>query len=137
MRVTLHVWRVPRHRIGGELLRMARGPRRLRSLPGVRFAKLLGTAAGFGPRDADWTRYAAVVVADREVPFVPPGDRARVVAERRQDGSPLADRPRVGPGRGRREAVRAVAAVAGAVGQHRRRGDLAHARTAGSGSFDV
>ena len=78
MRVTLHVWRVPRHRIGGELLRMALGPRRLRSLPGVRFAKLLGTADGFGPRDADWTRYAAVVVADREVPFAPPGDRARV-----------------------------------------------------------
>ena len=66
MPVTLHVWRVPRRRIGAAFLRMARDPRRLRALPGVRFAKLLGTGTGdtFGPGDADLTRYAALVVRD-------------------------------------------------------------------------
>ncbi|GAB1690403.1 monooxygenase [Krasilnikovia sp. M28-CT-15] len=61
--VTLHVWRVPRRALGAALLRMAREPRRLRALPGVRFAKLLGTGTGtgFGPADADLTRYAALV----------------------------------------------------------------------------
>jgi len=78
MRVTLHVWRVPRRAVAAEYLRMARGPRRLRSLPGVRFAKLLGTAHGFGPGDADWTRFAAVLVSDAEVPFTPPGISARL-----------------------------------------------------------
>ena len=66
MPVTLHVWRVPRRRIGAAFLRMARDPRRLRALPGVRFAKVLGTGSGdtFGPGDADLTRYAALVVWD-------------------------------------------------------------------------
>jgi hypothetical protein len=66
MPVTLHVWRVPRRRIGAAFLRMARDPRRLRAVPGVRFAKLLGTGTGdsFGPGDADLTRYAAVVAWD-------------------------------------------------------------------------
>ncbi|GAB1645983.1 monooxygenase [Krasilnikovia sp. MM14-A1259] len=60
---TLHVWRVPRRALGAALLRMAREPRRLRALPGVRFAKLLGTGTGtgFGPGDADLTRYAALL----------------------------------------------------------------------------
>jgi hypothetical protein len=64
--VTLHVWRVPRRAVGGALVRMARDPRRLRALPGVRFGKLLGTGTGtgFGPGDADLTRYAAVVAWD-------------------------------------------------------------------------
>ena len=68
MLVTLHVWRVPPHRLGSALLRMATEPRRVRALPGVRFAKLVGTGAGrtFGPGDADVTRYAAVVVWDGE-----------------------------------------------------------------------
>jgi hypothetical protein len=63
MLVTLHVWRVPRARIGGAFRRMATEPRRLRAMKGVRFAKLLGTATGtrFGPGDTDLTRYAAVV----------------------------------------------------------------------------
>ena len=78
MRVTLHVWRVPRRRLAGEFVRMALGPRQVRSMPGVRFAKLLGTASGFRPGDADWTRFAAVIVSDREVPFEPPGRSARV-----------------------------------------------------------
>ncbi|MFY1637390.1 monooxygenase [Solwaraspora sp. WMMB335] len=62
--VTLHVWRVPRRRLPRALGRMASDPRRLRRTPGVRFAKLLGTGTGtgFGPTDADPTRWAAVVV---------------------------------------------------------------------------
>jgi hypothetical protein len=64
MLVTLHVWRVPPHRLGAAWLRMATEPRRVRALPGVRFAKLGGTGAGrtFGPGDADLTRYTALVV---------------------------------------------------------------------------
>src|SRR5690349_4602683 len=64
--VTLHVWRVPRRAVGRAFVRMARDPRRLRRLPGVRFGKLLGTGTGtsFGPGDADLTRYAAVVAWD-------------------------------------------------------------------------
>src|SRR5690348_8787878 len=78
MPVTLHVWRVPRRGVPAEFLRMATAPWRLRRRPGVRFVKLLGTADGFGPADADLTRYAAIIVADREVPFTPPGVTARV-----------------------------------------------------------
>lgn len=64
--VTLHVWRVPRRAVPGVLGRMATHPARLRRLPGVRFAKLLGTGTGtgFGPGDADLTRWAALVVWD-------------------------------------------------------------------------
>ena len=63
MLVTLHVWRVPRRslprRCGWRVDR-----RRLRATPGVRFGKLLGTGTGtgFGPTDADLTRWAALVV---------------------------------------------------------------------------
>jgi hypothetical protein len=64
--VTLHVWRVPRRALPAALHRMAVDRRRLRTTPGVRFAKLLGTGAGrtFGPGDADLTRWAAVVAWD-------------------------------------------------------------------------
>lgn len=66
MPVTLDVWRVPRRRVGSALVRMALDPQRLRRLPGVRFAKMLGTGTGrtFGPGDADMTRYAALIVWD-------------------------------------------------------------------------
>ena len=76
MPVSLHVWRVPRRRLGAALLRMARDPRAVRSRPGVRFAKFLGTGTGstFGLGDADLTRFAAVVVSDR-VPAFPAWDR--------------------------------------------------------------
>jgi hypothetical protein len=60
--VTLQVWRVPLGRLPRALWRMARDRRRLRRTPGVRFAKLLGTAAGFGPARADPTRWAALTV---------------------------------------------------------------------------
>ncbi|NES12293.1 MULTISPECIES: monooxygenase [Micromonospora] len=64
--VTLHVWRIRRTAVPGALRRMAAHPWRLRRLPGVRFAKLLGTGTGtgFGPGDADPTRWAALVVWD-------------------------------------------------------------------------
>src|SRR3712207_9475479 len=53
-----------RHAVGGALWRMAVDRRRLRAIPGVRFGKLLGTGTGtgFGPTDADLTRYAALTV---------------------------------------------------------------------------
>lgn len=66
--VTLDVWRtgaaLPR-----VLLRMARDPRRLRRLPGARFAKLLGTGRGghFGAGRGDDTRWAALVSWDDAV----------------------------------------------------------------------
>jgi hypothetical protein len=62
MPVTLHVWRVPRHRVGVAMVRLAfPGPHR------TSFAKFLGTADGFGPTDADLTRYAAVTVSERPI----------------------------------------------------------------------
>jgi hypothetical protein len=57
--VTLHVWRVPGRRLPRALWRMARDRRRLRATPGVRFAKLVGTARRFGRPDPG--RWAAVV----------------------------------------------------------------------------
>jgi hypothetical protein len=57
--VTLHVWRVPGRRLPRVLWRMARDRSRLRKTPGVRFAKLLGTAHRFGRPDPG--RWAAVV----------------------------------------------------------------------------
>ncbi|GAB3984776.1 hypothetical protein GCM10027615_73120 [Plantactinospora veratri] len=62
--VTLHVWRVPPRALPRALTRMAVDRRRLRAVPGVRFGKLLGTGTGtgFGPTDADLTRWAALAV---------------------------------------------------------------------------
>ena len=84
MPVTLHVWRVPRRAVGPALLRMA-FTRRAR--PGVRFAKFLGTASGFGPGDGDLTRYAAVTVSDDPVEW--PGWDRLAVARARVDLSLL------------------------------------------------
>lgn len=67
--ISLYVWRVPGWAIPRALVRLATDARRLRGTPGVRFAKLLGTGAGFRPTDADLTRYAAVVVSDRPVAY--------------------------------------------------------------------
>ncbi|MDG4832186.1 monooxygenase [Solwaraspora sp. WMMD1047] len=62
--VTLHVWRIPPPVLPRALHRMAVDRRRLRATPGVSFGKLLGTGTGtgFGPTDADPTRWAALVV---------------------------------------------------------------------------
>jgi hypothetical protein len=64
--VTLHVWRVPRTRLPRVLWRMSRDAGRMRRLPGVAFAKLLGTGRGwsFGPSQVDPGRWAAVLSWD-------------------------------------------------------------------------
>lgn len=63
--MTLHAWRLPPGAAvtGRAFLRLAADPARLRRLPGVRFAKLLGTGHGttFGPGDADLSRFAAII----------------------------------------------------------------------------
>ncbi|MEU4426405.1 monooxygenase [Actinoplanes sp. NPDC024001] len=85
--VSLHVWRVPRRAVGAALLRMAFARRHR---PGVQFAKFLGTAQGFGPGDADLTRYAAFTVSDRPVDF-PTWDRI-ATSSARVDLEPLISR---------------------------------------------
>lgn len=70
MPVTLHVWRVPRRRIGAAMLRIGLQ----RRPPGARFVKFLGTGSGFEVKDADLTRYAAVTVSDEPLAF-PAWDR--------------------------------------------------------------
>jgi heme-degrading monooxygenase HmoA len=62
--VTLHVFGVPRRAVGSAVLHMALDRRPLRTAPGLRFAKLLGTGAGrsFTLRDAD-PRHWAVLAA--------------------------------------------------------------------------
>jgi hypothetical protein len=62
--VTLHIWRIPARRLPAVGWRMAADRRALRRLPGVSFAKLLGTAPGFGPTSADLTRWAALLIWD-------------------------------------------------------------------------
>jgi hypothetical protein len=89
MPVTLHVWRVRRRAVGAAMLRMAFARRRPR---GVSFAKFLGTGtgAGFGPGDADLTRYAALTVSDTPVEL--PGWDRLAVARARLDLDLLASR---------------------------------------------
>ncbi|MCW2613256.1 MAG: hypothetical protein JWN08_250, partial [Frankiales bacterium] len=57
--VTLHLWRVEPSAVPRALLRMGVDRGRVRRLPGVRFAKLLGTGDGrtFTVRDADPLRW--------------------------------------------------------------------------------
>ena len=57
--VTLHLWRIPARSVPAALARVALDRRTVRGLPGVRFAKLLGTGSGraFTPRDADPCRW--------------------------------------------------------------------------------
>ncbi len=90
MTVSLHVWRVPPSRVPAALWRMAAEPRRVRRAPGVRFAKLLGTAREFGPSHADPTRWAALTVAEAP-PAFPRWDRI-AVAGCRLDLRPLSSR---------------------------------------------
>ncbi len=53
--VSLHIWGVPTRHIPTAITHMARHRRAARTMPGVQFAKLLGTGTGrtFTPRDAD------------------------------------------------------------------------------------
>ena len=86
MPVTLHVWRVPRHRIGAAWLRIALA----RTPPGVQFVKFLGTGDGFEPKNADLTRFAAITVSDTPVGY-PIWDRL-AVQRATIDLDPLASR---------------------------------------------
>lgn len=65
MPVTLHVWRVPRRSVPAAMLRVGL----TRRAPGTQFQKFLGTGSGFGPRETDLTRWAAVTVSDRPLRF--------------------------------------------------------------------
>lgn len=60
--VTVDIWTVPAGQIPAALLRIANGRRALRAVPGLRFAKLLGTASGrtFAARDMTPRRWAMV-----------------------------------------------------------------------------
>jgi hypothetical protein len=64
--VTVHLWGVPDSRVPAALLRMARDRGSLRRMPGLRFAKLLGTGDGrtFTVRDADRNHWGLLAVWD-------------------------------------------------------------------------
>jgi hypothetical protein len=64
--VTVDLWRVPARRVGGALGRVALGHARLRRVPGLRFARLVGTGApgSFSPLDAEPRRWGLVAVWD-------------------------------------------------------------------------
>jgi heme-degrading monooxygenase HmoA len=66
--VALHVWGVPTGRIPQAVARMGLDRRPMRALPGLRFAKLLGTGSGrtFTVRDADPHHWAVLTVWDDE-----------------------------------------------------------------------
>jgi heme-degrading monooxygenase HmoA len=55
--VIADIWRVRRRFIPAALLAVARDRRALRTLPGARFVKILGTAPSFDSRGADLTRW--------------------------------------------------------------------------------
>lgn len=57
--VVLHLWRVPRAQVAASVVRTALDRGLARRVPGVRFAKALGTGRGrtFAARDADLTRW--------------------------------------------------------------------------------
>jgi len=62
----IYFWKIKQSKVGFALLRMALDRQALRRFPGVRFAKMLGTGKGetFTPRDADSTRWGALVVLE-------------------------------------------------------------------------
>ncbi|MBX6391348.1 MAG: spheroidene monooxygenase [Frankia sp.] len=64
--VTVDLWRVPTRLVGAALVRMATGRAHLRRLPGLRFAKLVGTGApgGFSPTNAEPRRWGLVAAWD-------------------------------------------------------------------------
>lgn len=69
--VSLHVWGVPRRHVPTAVARMALHRRAVRALPGVKFAKLLGTGSGrtFTPGDADAEHWGVLACwADEEGP---------------------------------------------------------------------
>jgi len=66
--VSLHIWGVAARHVPAAVLRMARHRRPLRTLPGLTFAKLLGTgsATTFTPRDADTRHWGVLACWDDE-----------------------------------------------------------------------
>lgn len=60
--VTVHFWGIESQAIAGALLRMASGRRSLRHVPGLRFARLVGTGSGrtFSVRDADFHHWGLI-----------------------------------------------------------------------------
>lgn len=64
--VTVDLWRVPAHRVGGALGRMVIDRVRLRRVDGLTFARLVGTGApgAFAPWDAEPRRWGLVAVWD-------------------------------------------------------------------------
>ncbi len=66
--VTLQLWGVPGRAVPRALVRMATDRRRLRGVPGLRFAKLLGTGSGetFGLADADARHWALLTTWEDE-----------------------------------------------------------------------
>ena len=62
----IYFWKIKQSKVGFALLRMALDRGGLRRLKGVRFAKMLGSGKGetFTPRDADVTRWGALVVIE-------------------------------------------------------------------------
>ncbi len=56
--VTVDVWRIAARDVPRAVLRIGLDRTRARRTPGVRFAKLLGSADGFGVTQADLTRWA-------------------------------------------------------------------------------
>ncbi|MEP6695536.1 MAG: hypothetical protein ABJA34_01520 [Pseudonocardiales bacterium] len=121
--VTLHVWRVPPWRVPSALARVATDRRRVRRMPGLRFAKLVGTGSGatFTVRDSEPTRWALLCAwagRDCAAAFEESATAARwhrIAAERwRGDLVPLTSRGRWS-GRepfGRPEAIRWAGPVA-------------------------
>ena len=61
--VSLHIWGVPTRQVPTAVTHMARHRRPVRAIPGVRFAKLLGTGNGrtFTPLDADAHHWGVLV----------------------------------------------------------------------------
>lgn len=66
--VSLHIWGVPLRKVPVAISHMAAHRRPARALPGVRFAKLLGTGSGrtFTPRDADLHHWGMLLCWDDE-----------------------------------------------------------------------
>jgi len=62
----IYFWKIKQSKVGFALLRMALDRSALRRFAGVRFAKMLGTGKGetFTPRDADSTRWGALLVIE-------------------------------------------------------------------------
>jgi hypothetical protein len=63
----IYFWKIRQHKVGFALMRMALDRGGLRRLKGVRFAKMLGAGKGetFTPRDADITRWGALIVIEQ------------------------------------------------------------------------